>query len=246
MDELSYQLRDTKPSGGEIVQMAWSPKMDLIVAALSDNTILLNRLSWQRVWTLPPSSGDVSVLCWRPDGRVIAVGRRNSQVSLHGIEKGHELHSFSVGSTVTAMRWISLPIPQPLHYNMDYPKIIPSPSQSDRAEKEEGMKSLLLTSSQEHLSVLLVGDGVCCLLEMGYVVCWRWGMLSVSPLNSVLTENKFFSIEGDGVCWSGFLHFWANGLFLLEMGYVVSLGASNWPVVELGLEPMLEPVVEQV
>ena len=43
-EELCYQLRDTKSSGGEITRMVWSPKMDLIVAALADNSVCFFRL----------------------------------------------------------------------------------------------------------------------------------------------------------------------------------------------------------
>ena len=31
--------------------------------------VILNRLSWQRVWTIPPLESAVGSLAWRPDGR---------------------------------------------------------------------------------------------------------------------------------------------------------------------------------
>ena len=37
--ELCFQLRDTKPSGGDIQLMEWSPKMDLLAAALADHSV---------------------------------------------------------------------------------------------------------------------------------------------------------------------------------------------------------------
>lgn len=37
--ELRFQLRDTKPSGGDIQLMEWSPKMDLLAAALADHSV---------------------------------------------------------------------------------------------------------------------------------------------------------------------------------------------------------------
>ena len=37
--ELCFQLRDTKPSGGAIQLMEWSPKMDLLAAALADHSV---------------------------------------------------------------------------------------------------------------------------------------------------------------------------------------------------------------
>lgn len=37
--ELCFQLRDTKPSGGDVQLMEWSPKMDLLAAALADHSV---------------------------------------------------------------------------------------------------------------------------------------------------------------------------------------------------------------
>ena len=37
--------------------------------ALVDVQVVLNRLSWQRVWSIPPAESAVSALAWRPDGR---------------------------------------------------------------------------------------------------------------------------------------------------------------------------------
>lgn len=37
--ELCFQLRDTKPTGGDFQLMVWSPKMDLLAAALADHSV---------------------------------------------------------------------------------------------------------------------------------------------------------------------------------------------------------------
>ena len=37
--ELCFQLRETKPSGGDIQLMEWSPKMDLLAAAMADHSV---------------------------------------------------------------------------------------------------------------------------------------------------------------------------------------------------------------
>jgi hypothetical protein len=39
------------------------------VTALVDAQVVLYRLSWQRVWSIPPAESAVSALAWRPDGR---------------------------------------------------------------------------------------------------------------------------------------------------------------------------------
>ena len=31
--------------------------------------VALNRLSWQRVWMIPPTSTSITAIAWRPDGK---------------------------------------------------------------------------------------------------------------------------------------------------------------------------------
>jgi hypothetical protein len=86
---LRYKQRLEKSTGGEVVLMEWSPTMDLLAIVLSDHSVrkrfafdvnlknltdcimkvVLNRLSWQRVWVISPSSAPVTAVAWRPDGR---------------------------------------------------------------------------------------------------------------------------------------------------------------------------------
>lgn len=89
---LRYKQRLEKSSGGEAVLMEWSPTMDLLAIALSDHSVsstlilltvhlllssccclvvkvVLNRLSWQRVWMIGPESAAATAMAWRPDGR---------------------------------------------------------------------------------------------------------------------------------------------------------------------------------
>lgn len=41
----------------------------------------LHRLTWQKVWSLPPPSEGVTVkgIAWRPDGKVIAIAYSTSE-----------------------------------------------------------------------------------------------------------------------------------------------------------------------
>lgn len=84
-----YKLRSEKTLSGDIVAVQWSPKMDLLALALKDGSVsilciifpknsalfilqvILNRLSWQRVWITSPAHSPVTAISWKPDGRGI-------------------------------------------------------------------------------------------------------------------------------------------------------------------------------
>ena len=52
---------------------------------------------------------------------VVAIGRKSGIVSLHEIEKGTELHKFTlVGREVTVIRWVQWSTPQYVHTTHPY------------------------------------------------------------------------------------------------------------------------------
>lgn len=103
---LCYKQRAEKPSAGEITLMEWSPTMDVIALAFADFSIALYRLSWQRVWSVEPSTTAVRCFSWRPDGRVLAAGHGNGHVMLYGVENGDLLHEIILGTVSTcSMIW---------------------------------------------------------------------------------------------------------------------------------------------
>lgn len=66
---------------------AWNPEKDLLAMVTDDSKILLHRFNWQRLWTITPSSGRcITSLCWRPDGKAIAVGLDDGTLSLYDVE----------------------------------------------------------------------------------------------------------------------------------------------------------------
>lgn len=75
--------------------------------------VALHRLTWQRVWLLncPKESDTITNLCWRPDGKLIAVTYKNiNHLYLVDIENKNfiyktELHSNPV---ITCLHWLSL------------------------------------------------------------------------------------------------------------------------------------------
>ncbi|XP_059150543.1 anaphase-promoting complex subunit 4-like isoform X2 [Physella acuta] len=102
-----FKLREEKHVVAEIEIMAWSPTMDLLALANVNGDVLVNRLSWQRVWSLPPpTEGDkVGGFAWRPDGKVIAVGYKSGVLRICDVEKGDLVYVGSVKGGVTCIEW---------------------------------------------------------------------------------------------------------------------------------------------
>ncbi|XP_063978704.1 anaphase-promoting complex subunit 4 isoform X1 [Diachasmimorpha longicaudata] len=97
----------------EVTLMRWSPKMDLLAVANKKGEVALHRLTWQRVWLLnPPEELEtVSNLCWRPDGKLLAVTYQNSRaLHLVDIENKNLLHKKDHESKgkVTCISWLPM------------------------------------------------------------------------------------------------------------------------------------------
>ena len=146
--KLCYKLRSEKTLSGEIIAVQWSPKMDLIAFALGDGSVsldalniwdhciafsiqvVLNRLSWQRVWIAAPTHSPVTAIAWRPDGKgmqichdwydlvsssltspfiVLAVGHSNGTITLRAVENAKVLHKFTVGIEIIYLSWTTCP-----------------------------------------------------------------------------------------------------------------------------------------
>ncbi|KAH7545917.1 hypothetical protein FEM48_Zijuj01G0145100 [Ziziphus jujuba var. spinosa] len=104
---LPFQLQFDKPVTSQIKIAEWNPEKDLLAMVTEDSKILLHRFNWQRLWTISPDVFDLNLtlpdyvslsvlkiyigrsitsLCWRPDGKAIAVGLEDGTVSLHDVE----------------------------------------------------------------------------------------------------------------------------------------------------------------
>lgn len=113
MPEESFKLVDEKHVSTEVDMMLWSPKLDLIALATSHGEVVLHRLSWQKVWTLPSLGEEEKIggMAWRPDGKVLAVGYLSGKLKLCDVEKGEVLHDASVEGEITCMSWIAQYLP---------------------------------------------------------------------------------------------------------------------------------------
>ncbi|KAL9686111.1 hypothetical protein QQ045_023566 [Rhodiola kirilowii] len=100
-----FQLQFEKPVASQIKIAEWNPEKDLLAMVTEDSKILLHRFNWQRLWTITPGKC-VTALCWRPDGKAVAVGLEDGTVSLHDVENGKLLRSSkSHAVAVTCLHW---------------------------------------------------------------------------------------------------------------------------------------------
>ena len=105
-DERSFRQLEDVGCPADILAMKWCPKMDLIAVITAEGAVWLNRLSWQRVWTLRSSDYKAISLAWRPDGKVLALGLDNGRVHLVNVENSECLHEYNVGSKPQYLDWV--------------------------------------------------------------------------------------------------------------------------------------------
>eukprot|EP00775_Hariotina_reticulata_P012351 gene12351-12485_t len=61
--------------------------MDLCAVVSIDGQLQLHRMDWQLLWAASPDAL-VTAICWRPDGKEIAVGYSNGGISILDVESG--------------------------------------------------------------------------------------------------------------------------------------------------------------
>ncbi|XP_011001129.1 PREDICTED: anaphase-promoting complex subunit 4 [Populus euphratica] len=102
---LPFQLQFDKPVASQVKIAEWNPEKDLLAMVTEDSKILLHRFNWQRLWTISPGR-NITSLCWRPDGKAIAVGLENGTISLHDVENGKLLRSLKSHTVaVVCLNW---------------------------------------------------------------------------------------------------------------------------------------------
>ncbi|PIA28643.1 hypothetical protein AQUCO_06800069v1 [Aquilegia coerulea] len=102
---IPFQLQFDKPVSAQIKIAEWNPEKDLLAMVTEDSKILLHRFNWQRLWTIFPGRC-ITSLCWRPDGKAIAVGLDDGTISLHDVENGKLLRSIkSHNVAVVCLNW---------------------------------------------------------------------------------------------------------------------------------------------
>ncbi|KAL3345404.1 hypothetical protein AABB24_024396 [Solanum stoloniferum] len=102
---LPFQLQFDKPIASQIKIAEWNPEKDLLAMVTEDSKLLLHRFNWQRLWTVTPGK-NITSICWRPDGKAIAVGLEDGTISLHDVENGKLLRNIkSHSADVVCLHW---------------------------------------------------------------------------------------------------------------------------------------------
>ncbi|KAG6520860.1 hypothetical protein ZIOFF_017921 [Zingiber officinale] len=82
---IPFQLQLDKPLPFQIKIAEWNPEKDLLAMVTDDSKVVLHRFNWQRLWMISPGKC-ITSLCWRPDGKVIALGIEDGSILLHDVE----------------------------------------------------------------------------------------------------------------------------------------------------------------
>ncbi|EPS73153.1 hypothetical protein M569_01601, partial [Genlisea aurea] len=101
-----FQLQLDKPLASQVKIAAWNPEKDLLAMVTEDSKLHLHRFNWQRLWTASPAK-HITSICWRPDGKAIAVGLDDGAISLHDVENGKLLRCLkSHAVSVSCLNWV--------------------------------------------------------------------------------------------------------------------------------------------
>lgn len=192
MSGIMRQLEERQVST-EVTLMRWSPKMDLLALANVKGEVTLHRLTFQRVWLLSPQdeSGQVENICWRPDGKLLAVTYNESKtLYLIDVENKNVVHKtdlVSKVSPITCMAWLPLNLKgSKANENSsptgDYLPTLPSLDRSYGQEPEK--KEFLL----QKLDMFLTGQ------ETGEIGMYIFGMFFCGTLS--VGQGPILEISG--------------------------------------------------
>ncbi|XP_037071300.1 anaphase-promoting complex subunit 4-like [Pollicipes pollicipes] len=193
MADIHMEQTYEKQLPAEVSSMVWSPKMDLIAFSLASGGVALYRMTLHRVWSVdPPEEGvSVSALCWRPDGRVLAVAYTSGLLSYLDLESGETVHSETFATVAVCLSWAQRqePAPDPPDgktegeedsFDEDEDFLPPLPSLSKQygsanRHSEEDPQDVQGIADMKSLTVLAVGtqDGQVTLLLHGLLVFGR-------------------------------------------------------------------------
>lgn len=203
---LPFQLQFDKPLASQVKIAEWNPEKDLLAMVSDDSKILLHRFNWQRLWTITPGKC-VTSLCWRPDGKAIAVGLDDGTLSLYDVENGKLLRSLkSHCAAIKCLNWEedSHLISDDHYHTSKYedrtsrffppaPKIprMPGLVSGDNGFMDDGDDSFeeLSNSSHQRFNVLCSGD------KDGNIC---FSIFGIFPIGKTNIHNLTFPTSSDG------------------------------------------------
>ncbi|KAK4491683.1 hypothetical protein RD792_002449 [Penstemon davidsonii] len=142
-----FQLQFDKSIASQIKIAEWNPEKDLLAMVTEDSKLILHRFNWQRLWTSSPGKCITSI-CWRPDGKAIALGLEDGSISLHDVEDGN--HKISTYEDRTARFFPHAPrVPR-------MPGLVSG--DSGFMDESDGSYRELFDSSHQQFNILCSGD----------------------------------------------------------------------------------------
>ncbi|XP_071949251.1 anaphase-promoting complex subunit 4-like [Antedon mediterranea] len=217
-----FRKLEEKNLSAEVVQMKWSPKMDLVALANIQGEVVLHRLQWQRVWSLPVPAEDtskrVTALAWRPDGKVLAVSYSSGKVLLCDVENAAILHKMELGVAVDCMEWINTDektstkddscqdtSQKDIFQDNSYtylPKLAPLPKSYTTTSRgtANDVHDIKRLQGQERLNVLVIG------MQGGRVQLYAFGIAPVGQLDMKDWDNTQIPKVMKSVMLSSDLH----------------------------------------
>ncbi|XP_020676580.1 anaphase-promoting complex subunit 4 isoform X3 [Dendrobium catenatum] len=187
-----FQLQFDKPIPSQVKIAEWNPEKDLLAMVTEDNKIILHRFNWQRLWALFPGKG-ITSLCWRPDGKAIALGLDDGTISLHDVENGKLLRAVKTHSVaVICLNWEEVAQTKEENNLYSYEdrtmRFFPSSPRIPRmrglgagdsglADDSEDSFQELSNCSYQHFNVLCSGD------KDGYICFSAFGIFRMGKIN---------------------------------------------------------------
>ncbi|XP_073122681.1 anaphase-promoting complex subunit 4 isoform X2 [Henckelia pumila] len=212
-----FQLQFDKPIASQIKIAEWNPEKDLLALVTEDSKLLLHRFNWQRLWII--STGKcITSICWRPDGKAIAVGLEDGAISLHDVENGKVLRSMKFHSvSVVCLSWEEDRKKEGNHNILTYEdrttRFFPHAPRSPRIpglvpgdsgfmdESEDSFRELL-DSSHQQFSILCSGDkdGNICFSIFGIFPVGRINIHDLASHSPLVGNNITHQLLNASIC----------------------------------------------
>ncbi|XP_020572737.1 anaphase-promoting complex subunit 4-like [Phalaenopsis equestris] len=211
-----FQLQFDKQIPSQVKIAEWNPEKDLLAMVTEDNKILLHRFNWQRLWALSPGKG-ITSLCWRPDGKAIALGLDDGTILLHDVENGKLLRAVKTHSVaVICLNWEEVVQTKDENNLYTYEDrtmrfFPPTPriprmhglSSGDCGLVDDSEDSFqeLSNCSYQHFNVLCSGDkdGCICFSAFGIFQMGKINIRNMSILTSALDDNVTYKLRNASI-----------------------------------------------
>ncbi|EFJ30527.1 hypothetical protein SELMODRAFT_89017, partial [Selaginella moellendorffii] len=150
---------------------SWNPEKDLLAMVSTDHQLTVHRFNWQKLWTISPEK-KITAICWRPDGKALAVGHENGEISLHDVE-------VLIGSTLHEDRTSRFfpPPPKPPAMPGTGPAFDMAGAFASGDDQENISQNAASKHSEQYLNILCSSD------SNGLVCLNAFGLFAIGELN---------------------------------------------------------------